>query len=248
MKTCTDHHPLLLLVAISVCCELILTSQAQTFTLLHTFGQCSGAGTGVNPQAPLLLSGSTLYGTTYRGGGAGFGTLFALNTNGAGTDCTGFVVVTKFNVDTGGFNEGGGHDPVGGVVISGRTLYGTTVSYGGNVFKINTDGSGFAILHTFNQQLYDGCGPYAGLVLSGGVLYGATRDTYGAGPGTIFKINVNGSGYSILHRFSLGAADPGTASYTHNDRASPTASLMLSGATLCGTAMYGGPSRHGTDV
>src|SRR5437870_644312 len=61
---------------------------AQTFTVLHTFTSTSGANAtnsdGANPSAGLILSGNTLYGTAEYGGGSGWGTVFAVNTNGTG--------------------------------------------------------------------------------------------------------------------------------------------------------------------
>ena len=52
------------------------------FTNLHSFtATAPGIGTnsdGANPQAGLVLSGNTLYGTAYNGGGSGYGTVFSL--------------------------------------------------------------------------------------------------------------------------------------------------------------------------
>src|SRR5947199_9800829 len=59
---------------------------AQTFTVLHTFTSASGSNAtnsdGANPSAGLVLSGNTLYGTAKYGGGSGWGTVFAVNTDG----------------------------------------------------------------------------------------------------------------------------------------------------------------------
>ena len=46
---------------------------------------------GAIPEAGLILSGNTLYGTTYWGGTNGNGTVFAVNTNG-----TGFTTLYSF--------------------------------------------------------------------------------------------------------------------------------------------------------
>src|ERR1017187_9143072 len=70
--------------------------------------------------------------------------------------------------------------PADSLILSGNTLYGTA-AYGGTngngtVFKVNTDGTGFTILHGFTTTLIntnsDGANPYAGLILSGNTLYG----------------------------------------------------------------------------
>src|SRR2546422_929481 len=112
---------------------------AQTFTTLHSFTGSDGAA----PFAGLILSGTTLYGTANTGGSSGAGTVFAINTDG-----TGFTNLHSF---TGGSD---GATPYGGLVLSGNTLYGTA-TYGGSsgngtVFKVNTDGSGFTNLYSFN--------------------------------------------------------------------------------------------------
>ena len=65
------------------------------------------------------------------------------------------------------------------------TLYGTTPgaerpAYG-TAYKINPDGTGFAVLNWFTNIL-DGRQPYGGLVLSGNTLYGTASgggNTYG---------------------------------------------------------------------
>src|SRR5947209_143860 len=49
------------------------------FTTLHSF---TGGLDGATPYAGLVLSGNTLYGTAYNGGISGWGTVFAVNTNG----------------------------------------------------------------------------------------------------------------------------------------------------------------------
>src|ERR1700683_3623671 len=55
---------------------------AQPFTTLYSFGAFPGGGS--QPNAGLILSGNTLYGTTFQGGSSGFGTVFAVNTDGSG--------------------------------------------------------------------------------------------------------------------------------------------------------------------
>jgi uncharacterized repeat protein (TIGR03803 family) len=90
---------------------------AQTYKILHAFTATDGDG----PDARLVLSDRTLYGTTVQGGITsvyypnGAGTVFAINTNGSG-----FVVLKEFNRDDGAF-------PSAGLVLLGTTLYGTTM-------------------------------------------------------------------------------------------------------------------------
>src|ERR1035437_7855915 len=70
---------------------LILASRvtAQTFTTLHGFTELNLNSSltawtnndGANPQASLVLSGQTLYGTSAYGGNSGSGSVFAINTD-----------------------------------------------------------------------------------------------------------------------------------------------------------------------
>ena len=70
---------------------LVPNGRVQTFTTLHSFNATSGSegekGTnsdGANPFWGLLLSGNTLYGAAQVGGSSGWGTVFAVNTDGTG--------------------------------------------------------------------------------------------------------------------------------------------------------------------
>src|SRR5437763_534280 len=77
-----------------------------------------------------------------------------------------------------------GANPVGELILSGNTLYGTA-EYGGSsgkgtVFAVNTDGTGFTNLHSFsgldNYSINsDGAHPRAPLVLLNKTLYGTAN-------------------------------------------------------------------------
>jgi uncharacterized repeat protein (TIGR03803 family) len=80
------------------------------------------------------------------------------------------------------------------LILSGNTLYGTAVyhgtSNGGTVFAINTDGTGFTVLHSFTLDS-NGAGPHAGLILSGNTLYGATSSYDNtSNAGTVFSLSL----------------------------------------------------------
>ena len=205
------------------------------FTNLHSFTLSDGA----EPQARLISSGNTLYGTAHIGGRWGKGTVFAGNTDG-----TGFTNLHSF---TGGKD---GAIPQAGLILSGNILYGTA-SYGGErsgagtVFALNTSGTGFKTLHSFDGR--GGAWPETGLILSGNVLYGTAF--YGgvsggdSNDGIIFKLNTDGSGFTNLYSFTtFNHASP----YTNSDGARPRAELILSGSTLYGTTTRGGSSGSGT--
>jgi len=85
------------------------------FVPLYSF---AGNPDGEYPQSGLLLSGNTLYGTTYGGGAFGYGTVFKLTHNG------GSWTYTDLHDFTSG--EDGGK-PIGGVTLdTSGNLYGTT--------------------------------------------------------------------------------------------------------------------------
>src|ERR1035441_6388662 len=148
-----------------------------------------------------------------------------------GQGFTGFTTLYKFN----GVSDGAG--AFGGLILSGPNLYGTTYEYGslggGTVFSINTNGTGFTTLYSFNGST-DGGDPQAGLILSGTNLYG-TAFGFPMSQGAVFALGTNGMGFTNLHNFTGGS-----------DGANPYGGLILSKATLYGTAVYGGTNDNGT--
>src|SRR6266581_3357640 len=149
------------------------------FTTRYSF---TGLGDGVALEAGLILSGDTLYGTATGGGSSGVGTVFAINTDG-----TGFTTLHSF---TGGSD---GRSPPAGLILSDNFLYGTA-PYGGSsgsgtVFKVNTDVTGFMILHSFAGPS-DGANPSAGLILSVNSLYGTAQCGGSSGKGTVFSLSL----------------------------------------------------------
>ena len=107
------------------------------------------------------------------------------------------------------------------LVTDGTTFYGTTQNGGtasnGVIFRVNGDGSGYAILKSFSPTVFnansDGAMPAADLVLSGGVLYGTAQYGGSSGFGTVFKLNTNGTGFTVLNSFTDGGRP--AVSYTH---------------------------------
>ena len=192
----------------------------------------------------LILSGNTLYGAA-GGGSSGNGTVLALNTDG-----TGFTVLHSFLASStnssGVYTNSEGVDPEG-LILSGNTLYGATGGGGssgnGTVFALNTDGTGFTVLHSFLASSTNSSGVYtnsdgvdpSGLVLSGNTLYGATGGGGSSGNGTVFAVNTDGTGFTVLHSFTRGS-----------DGASPYPGLILTNNTLYGTTYYGGTKGNGT--
>lgn len=117
-------------------------------------------------------------------------------------------------------------------MLSGNTLYGTTVNGGtygyGTVFKVNTDGTGFSVLKSFANSP-DGSNPYGQLILLGNTLYGTTELGGSSNDGTVYQINTDGNGYQILKHFQGGA-----------DGSLPYGGLVTDTHALYGTAQSGG--------
>jgi uncharacterized repeat protein (TIGR03803 family) len=231
-------------------------ARGQTFTTLHSFTTVSPVvsrvsitnSEGANPEAGLILSGETLYGTAYGGGSNANGAVFAVNVDG-----TGFTNLHSFTGVYGvGLTNSDGANPQGGLVLSSNTLYGTTVAGGasgnGAVFAVSTDGSVFTNLHSFTAVSggfatnSDGESPSSGLVLLGNMLYGTAYFGGISGNGTVFGIHTDGSGFTNLHSFT--ALD--VTGRTNGDGANPEGGLVLSGNTLYGTAYFGGVAGNGT--
>ena len=183
------------LLALCLAGGLATEAGAQTnFLRLKSFG----VGDAGSPEAPLIEgSDGALYGTSTRGGRAEGGTVFKVNKDG-----TGYAVLRRFPG-----NDDDGKEPKGGLVEgSDGALYGTTYAGGtndsGTVFKLNKDGTGYAVLRRFTNGS-DGSAPQAGLIkASDGALYGVTPFGGGDRSGTVFKLNEDGTGYAVLHRFS----------------------------------------------
>ena len=203
---------------------------------------------GASPTALLALSGSTLYGMTTAGGAAANGMIFSLTTNGAT-----FSVLRNFSaLDSQAGTNTDGAVPWGGLILSGDKLYGTASAGGaggnGVVFSISTNGANFATLYSFSPMdtltstNSDGAIPYGGLVLSNSTIYGTTYAGGLGGRGTIFSLQTNGLGFTVLHHFT--ATDSVTR--TNTDGASPCAGLILSSNVLFGTASAGGTGAAGT--
>ena len=196
-----------------------------------------------HPQADLILVGNTLYGTSYYGGTNNTGTIFKLNTDG-----NGYAVLKSFSGNPQNiYLPSDGAMPFSGLAFEGDKLYGTTIgggNYGyGTVFSITTNGVGYTVLKSFPPNLsgiggganYDGMEPISGLVCHNGMLYGATQMGGTNNLGTIYRVSIYGDGYTVLKTF---AGNP--------DGAIPECALTLSGNTLYGTTLYGGTGNNGT--
>jgi uncharacterized repeat protein (TIGR03803 family) len=159
------------------------------FTVLKNFDSST---TGANCWGGLLLgSDGALYGTTYYGGTGSVGTVFKMNEDG-----TGYTVLKNFDATT----TGGAS--YARLLEVDNVLYGTTYVGGngnaGTIFKLNMDGSGFAVLKHFDNSTTGGH-PAAALVLGpDGGLYGTAYHGGSFLFGTIFALKTNGSAFGVL--------------------------------------------------
>jgi uncharacterized repeat protein (TIGR03803 family) len=125
-----------------------------------------------------------------------------------------------------------------GLVLSGQTLYGAASGGGsggsGTLFSLRIDGSGLTILHDFTTcstnpfsepvlDIYtnaEGASPDS-LILSDGTLFGAAMYGGISGGGTVYKMNTDSAGFTVVHDTSNGGGF-----YPYN--------LTLAGNTLFG--------------
>jgi uncharacterized repeat protein (TIGR03803 family) len=192
-----------------------MSTNGSSYAVLKHFNGTDGS----NPEATLLLSDSTLYGTTYGTTNSG-GNIFKINTDGSG-----FQVLKTFD---GGTWTG----PRAGLALSGTNLYGTT--WGGAwthgcVFRVGTDGSGYTVLKQFTGP--DGSMPRGDLLLRDNWLFGTTESDTTYAKGLIFKVNTDGSHFVMLHQFYP------TTGYSFG---APRAGLILVGTSLYGTCFVDG--------
>jgi len=132
-------------------------------------------------------------------------------------------------------------------------LYGATGTGGvnglGTLYKINTNGTGLTVLHTFSPSdpsskhtlNLDGSSPAGALVQdSHGTLYGAAETGGTQGGGALFKMNADGSGFTVLHTFD-GMRDSGL----NNGGSVPTGITLGTDGLLYGAA---GGGKNGQGV
>ena len=170
-----------------------IDGNGNNYTVLYSF---TNSADGFALASLAQGSDGVLYGATVLGGAYGSGTVFSIATNG-----TGFKVLHSFAGVDGG-------NPSSLIQGSDGALYGTTSgTYGitNTIFKIGTNGDGFLTLRTFINASNGGFDPLGALVEGASqVLYGTTYE--GNINGTVFKIGMDGSGYSSLYNFTNATA------------------------------------------
>jgi uncharacterized repeat protein (TIGR03803 family) len=145
------------------------------FNSLHLFNR---AIDGWEPRASLIqASDGSLYGTTVAGGTSGYGTVFAITTNGAYT--------TLCSINQPDF---AGRDTYPSGLVQGSDANFYVPLYLGNVFEVTTNGS-YSNLYLFagsTGPIAFSCCPSSLVQGNDGNFYGTTRFGGVAGTGTVF--------------------------------------------------------------
>jgi len=165
------------------------------------------------------------------------------------------------------------NSPIAGLLLaSDGKLYGTT-KFGsaadtnggtGTIYRINPDGTGFAVLHRLapatstNQDSLpvstEGALPEGELVevnpayaANDGYLYGTTRAGGANGTGTVYKVLRDGTGYTLLHQFDAITSTTASGLTVTTDGAYPVTPLVQAAdGFFYGTASSGGANGRGT--
>jgi uncharacterized repeat protein (TIGR03803 family) len=150
--------------------KFVPTKTGGTETVLWNFGVVTNDGE--QPYAPPVVdSAGNIYGTTQFGGGLTHGVVWKLTPSGGSYTES---VLYWFGSSNGSTD---GNYPMGGLILVGKTLYGTTTGGGatgnGTIFSVSTTGTNYKVLHSFADS--DGRTPeFATWSIKSGTLYGTT--------------------------------------------------------------------------
>jgi len=174
-----------------------LTTNGTDFTIVRNF--TTNQNDGAYPLNNVIEGqDGRLYGRTISGGTNDGNSIFGLNRDG-----TGYVLLHSFDSTISDY-----FDSFSGLIEgSDGMLYGTTYEDGalgnGSIFRLNKDGSNFQTLHDFGDNAADGGFPFGTIYeTSEGVLYGTTSEGGTFDWGTLFRLNRDGTGYSVLRHFN----------------------------------------------
>lgn len=171
---------------------------------------------------------STLYGTSFSGGTNGNGTIYKV-----GLDGNGFTKLFDFQESTGA-------GPIAGMTLGADgLLYGLTNrdggTRGGTLYRIDTEGVLFEILHDFSQENGNGAGPISKLILVDNWAYGTTRAGGENGLGSIYRMDPQSGSFEFITSYNE------SSGYFTADRL-----LYASDGWLYGTTTSGGTEDEGT--
>jgi len=193
-------------------------ARAQSFRVLYTF---TGGADGGTPEAPLLLHGSRLYGTTIVGGSSNNGVVFQFDLK------TGQQTVVH---NFAGSPSDGSDAAYAGLFADGAgNLYGVTAQGGSNglgtVFELSSP-SGSEKLWSLAGRT-NGQDPQSAPVRDSSGTYSTAYAKGPKGAGTVFKLGKAGS-VTPIHSFNI------------RDGGGPTGAVVLINGFLYGATYYGG--------
>ena len=174
------------LLSVAVCAPA--SANPGSFQTVYTFGAASGDG--VAPMSRLIVRNGLLYGTTFRGGPSGDGTVYAFDPATAAET----IVTTAMGIF-----------PFAPVLYEKDVLFGTTAAADngqGNIYSVDLKSGQVANLYTFSRG-EDQASPGA-LVGLGGKLYGTTFNAGNFNDGSVFEYDPVTSTYSTLYSFTAG--------------------------------------------
>ncbi|MBK8550953.1 MAG: hypothetical protein IPL53_07795 [Ignavibacteria bacterium] len=187
-----------------------------------------GADNGLGKEShhdAMLYYNNSLYGAALFGGIKNSGVIFKINPDGTG--------YSPIHI----FKEGpdDGSQPHSGVIAVDNVFYGMTAEGGsggkGTLYRMNTDGSDFAVLYSFLKETgHNGHGRLT-LGSSGKTLFGITKSGGADDLGVIFSYDLPDSTYKVLHTFQKGSDNGNTTEHGF---------LTREGGTLFGMTKSGG--------
>lgn len=164
-------------------------------TTLHSFNGTDGD----TPKGTLTLVNDVLYGFTSGGGTNNKGVILKI-------DITGNNFNVLYNFEDGNDNGTGNEPHHDAMFYYDNVLYGVAC-YGGKdnngvIFKINPDGTGYSPVHIFTGGTDDGAHPRSCVIVKDNVFYGATPEGGKEGRGVIYKMNPDGSDFTVMYSFN----------------------------------------------
>ena len=210
-------------VVIALNLVLAAPAAAQKFKVLYTF---SGGADGSSPEAPVLVHGSMIYGTTFYGGSAGDGVLYSYD-----LENHVFSLVHTFQGSPDGYSPtyaGLMRDAAGDLFA--LTAFGGA-NGAGTVCKITESGS--ETVWSFDGK--NGRDPESTLVRDSTGIYGTS---YAGGPGT----------YGTVYRLEANGAIATIHSFHGRDGGGPHGATVLSGGHLLGSLTMEAPARQAQSI
>ena len=210
-------------------CFVSFASIAQLTTLYHFPDGSVGNGNYGNPQGRLSFSGNKFFSAQpYGQMGSGYGSIyeFDVTTNTYGTEHE-FVCATE------------SCQPMNGVVLHGSKLYGVLAQGGpyntGSVYSYDTLTQVFTTLYNFTGG-NDGGQTVGQVLIHNNKIYSSCQTGGVNGAGTIWSMNLDGSGFEVLHSFSV----------VNNSYVYPQGYLIVDGNFIYGTTHRGGVNGKGS--